>query len=378
MNWSAVATDIIGRIGARRSRRGGVSPERVAVALYRAILGREPDVPGLADKARALLSGTALEHVIRTFIDSPEFHSRFLGSIVPEVALPDLVATMPERYETQPGNASGMTVYVAQSDADMTRMASLIETHRFYDRFGVWIPVVDFDKQITAAIVRGLGARSCFELGCFTGPVISLLAEAGLAVAGAEVSHLAFAFAYPNIRDVMMFGDLLSLQIDRTFDVVLCMDVLEHLNPLLLDSYIDKLLSLLDADGFVYVNAPMWGEDRVFGIFEEPYLPEWHAVGDASHWRQWPCDGKGWPIHGHLVWASPLWWERKFAARGLIRDTVIESAIHRVLKPVFDNTPGRRSLFVLRRPAGRRDSASVAAAMERALAELPGLPAGGQ
>ena len=32
---------------------------------------------------------------------------------------------------------------------------------------------------------------------------------------GAEVSHLAFALAYPNVRDAIMFGDLLTLDIDR-------------------------------------------------------------------------------------------------------------------------------------------------------------------
>ena len=135
-----------------------------------------------------------------------------------------------------------MTVYLARTDADIALMASLIDRHRFYDRFGVWSPVIDHDKEITAAIVRGLGARSCFELGCFTGPVISLLADAGVSVLGAEVSHLAFAFAYPNVRDSNVFGDLLSLDIDRRFDVVLCMDVLEHVSPLKLDQYIEKLL----------------------------------------------------------------------------------------------------------------------------------------
>ena len=153
-----------------------------------------------------------------------------------------------------------MTVCVARSDADIALMASLLDRHRFYDRFGVWSPVIDHDKEVTAAIVRGLQARSCFELGCFTGPVMSLLAEAGVTVRGAEVSHLAFAFAHPNIRDAIMFGDLLTLDIDRRFDVVLCMDVLEHVSPLQLDQYIERILSIVDDDGYVYLNSPMWGK----------------------------------------------------------------------------------------------------------------------
>ncbi len=267
-----------------------------------------------------------------------------------------------------------MTVYVARSDADIALMASLIDKHRFYDRFGVWSPVIDPDKDITAAIVRGLGARSCFELGCFTGSVISLLADAGVSVLGTEVSHLAFAFAQPNIREAMIFGDLLTLDIGRRFDVVLCMDVLEHISPLKFDHYIERLLSLIDEDGYLYVNAPMWGKDHVFGVFEEPYLEEWLTVGDQSYWRHWPCDDKGWPIHGHLVWASPEWWERKFRDYGLVRDTAIEQAIHQNLAGFFKQVTGRRCLFVLRRVNNHRSSAAVAAAVHNALASCPGIP----
>jgi SAM-dependent methyltransferase len=287
---------------------------------------------------------------------------------VPAVALPDLRASIPDGYEIQSVAGAPMTVYVARNDGDIALMASLIDKHRFYDRFGVWSPVIDPDKDITAAIVRGLGARSCFELGCFTGSVISLLADAGVSVLGTEVSHLAFAFAQPNIREAMIFGDLLTLDIDRRFDVVLCMDVLEHISPLKFDHYIERLLSLIDEDGYLYVNAPMWGKDHVFGVFEEPYLEEWLTVGDQSYWRHWPCDDKGWPIHGHLVWASPEWWERKFRDYGLVRDIAIEQAIHRNLAGFFKLATGRRCLFVLRRPGNRRSSAMIAAAVHSALA----------
>jgi SAM-dependent methyltransferase len=234
--------------------------------------------------------------------------------------------------------------------------------------------VIDLDKVITAAIVRGLGARSCFELGCFTGPVLSLLAEAGIAILGSEVSHTAFTFAYPNVRDSMLFGDLLALDIDQRFDVVLCMDVLEHISPLLLDAYIERIASLVDPDGYVYLNSPMWGPDRVFGLFEERYLEEWRTVGDASYWRHWPCDSRGWPLHGHLVWASPNWWERKLSDYGLVRDTLIEQAIHSNLSGFFEQAVGRRCLFVLRQVGSRRASETVAASVHAALAACPGLP----
>ena len=365
---SGAARHLIGRVRSRFWRERKFSPEHVATALYHGILDRDPDLAGFTLNVDHLRSGRSLDRVVRTFITSPEFRSRFTQTLAPPAPMPNLRASNPESYETQLVRGTPMTVYVARTDADIASMESLIDRHRFYDQFGVWSSVIDNDKKITAAIVRGLGARSCFELGCFTGSVMSLLAEADITVRGAEVSHLAFTFAHRNIRDAIMFGDLLTLDIDRRFDVVLCMDVLEHVSPLRLDQYIEKILLIVDDDGYVYLNAPMWGRDRIFGVFEEPYLDEWLAVGDGSYWRHWPCDEKGWPIHGHLVWASAGWWERKFRDHGLVRDTEIEQAIHQNLVTFFAEAMGRRCLFVLRRANNRRSSAQSAAAVHTALA----------
>jgi hypothetical protein len=373
-NWSGAAWAVAAFFSSQFARRGALSRERVAIALYRGILDREPDLAGFGDNVDQMRSGRSLERVIRSFIASPEFRSRFIQTLVPPAPMPDLRTSIPERYDTQLVRGTPMAVYVARTDSDIASMEALIDQHRFYDRFGVWSPVIDDDKKITAAIVRGLGARSCFELGCFTGSVMSLLANAGVTVLGVEVSHLAFAFAYPNVREAMIFGDLLTLDIDRRFDVVLCMDVLEHISPLRLDQYIERVLSLVNDDGYVYLNSPMWGRDQIFGLFEEPYLEEWLSVGDASYWRHWPCDDKGWPIHGHLLWASAGWWERKFRDHGLVRDTEVELAIHQSLVTFFEQAGGRRCLFVLRRANNRRSSTQSATAVHAALAGQLGMP----
>jgi len=277
---------------------------------------------------------------------------------------------MPDKYEIQHVRDAPLIVYLARTDTDIKQMVSLIDKHRYYDRFGVWAPVIDHDKRITATILRALGIRNCFELGCFTGPVLSILAEHGIAVLGADVSHLAFAFAYPNVRENMIFGDLLTLDIQEQFDAVLCMDVLEHISPLELDRYLERLVALTDKDGYIYLNSPMWGEDRVFGVVEGRYLDEWRSVGEKSFWRHWPCDQRGWPLHGHLVWSSPQWWERKFQACGFVRDTTIEVAIQEALSGFFQHAPGRRSLFVLRRVDNRRSSETGAADVSAALSSL--------
>ena len=114
-----------------------LSPVQVATALYRGILEREADLAGLKSKVKRLRSDS-LEQVVRTFITSPEFRSRFLERLVPPLQLPDLRALMPDKYEIQQTSRGAIGVYVARDASDATLMASLIEKHRYYDRFGAW------------------------------------------------------------------------------------------------------------------------------------------------------------------------------------------------------------------------------------------------
>ena len=170
IRWVHAANALMSSLG-RRVRHGrALSSSQIATALYRGILEREPDLAGLKHQVRYLRSGSALEQVVRGFIGSPEFRSSFLERLVPPVELPDLRISMPDKYEVERTSLGEIVVYVARSDADIALMASLIDKHRFYDRFGVRSPVIDLDKEITAAIVRGLGAQSCFELGMFHRP----------------------------------------------------------------------------------------------------------------------------------------------------------------------------------------------------------------
>ena len=351
----------------------GLTFEQIVTALYRGLFEREPDPGGFEYAMSLLRGGMTVEDLVRAVLKSAEFANRVPALLAPPEALPDLTRAMPERYEWPIVKGSPMPVYAARTDADIELMEGLIRRHRYYDRGGVWSASIDIDKEITAAIVRGLGAHSCFELGCFTGPVLSLLTDAGVEVLGSEVSETALACAYPNIRAAIRSGDLLSIDLNRRFDVVLCMDVLEHISPLRLPVYLERLVSLVGDDGYLYLNSPMWGTDRIFGMLEEPYLEEWRQVGDASYWRHWPCDTQGWPVHGHLVWASPAWWERTFEAHGLVRDTEIERAIHQRLGDFFTVSIGRRCLFVLRHPGSRKVSAEVADAVHQVLAKLPAL-----
>ena len=142
---------------------------------------------------------------------------------------------------------------------------------------------------------------------------------------------------------------MLDLNFDKTYDLFLGMDIIEHLNPLYLDQYISRIAQLVKKKGFVYINSPMFGRDDVFGEVFKAYLPEWRSAGENVFWDSIHCDAKGWPLHGHLIWASPKYWESAFLKHGLIRERTIEKTIHTLLAPFFEDcAPARRSFFVLK------------------------------
>lgn len=350
------------------------APADVADALYRGILDRAPDQNGLKNLTDHLESGTSIDTVAKSLLASSEFTLTMMKQLIPPHQLPDLVQLHPERYEreTTPYGVP-MILFKADSDADFDFMEQAIAQHRYYDGLGVWGIKIDLDKRITAALVQGMGARSCLELGCFTGAVISLLEAAGIDVVGLDVSHVAFALAYPNIKHRMVYADLLTAGLERRFDAVLAMDIIEHLSPVKFEQYISAIAALVAQDGYFYLNSPMFGTDDVFGEVFGAYVTQWQDAGEQVYWRRLDCDPAGWPMHGHLVWASPAWWEQQFAARGLVRERAVERAIHARLGPFFADNPARKCLFVLKHEGNTRDVREVIDGINAALDQVPDL-----
>ncbi|MGD9615292.1 MAG: methyltransferase domain-containing protein [Alphaproteobacteria bacterium] len=348
----------------------GLSCDEIVRELYSGLLGRPADAGGFQFYLAAMRDGVPLSDIIRQFVKSDEFQSHNSSSVFPVPVLPDLTELFSDKYIRK---APDSAIFVASSDDDIALMESLITKYRYYESFGVWTPRIDLDKQVTAAVIQGLGARNCLELGCFSGAVLSVLCEKGLDVCGLEVSHLAFLLAHPNIHEKIRFGNLLDLNFDTMYDSVLCMDVLEHVNPISLKNYIRRISRLLKQDGFAYVNSPMFGPDDIFGTVFEAYLPEWQEAGPDEFWRHMHCDAKGWPMHGHLVWASPLWWERAFLEHGLIRDRDIERVLHHLLHGFFEKfAPARRCFFVLRHPEFSPDLDAVTGSLASAVTPFLG------
>lgn len=334
--------------------------DRLIGDAFRAILGREIDASGLAHFRSAFAQGATPQDFLAALLGSEEYRGRALGTALPKIELPDLATQFPDEYWRGPDGVNHLLVRGINGPEDYNRFERLIIDHHYYDGFnGTYYPTLDTSKKVTAAMMIGLQPKRSLELGCFNGIVVGLLNQAGVDARGIDPSHLAFALADPAVRGKIMFGDLLRLPVEGSFDVIAGMDIYEHLNPVKLGDYLRKTASILSPDGFVIMCSPMFGEDRIFGNVCPKYLPEWEGDGEDDEWTHITCDDRGWPFLGHLIFQNTRWWEKQCRLAGLVRDTEIEVFIHSKLEDFYKVAPYRKGMFVLKKPEGRKSLKDV-------------------
>jgi SAM-dependent methyltransferase len=203
------------------------------------------------------------------------------------------------------------------------------------------------------------------ELGCATGAVMQVLFDHGIHAEGLEISRSSYDRAFPEIRDQIHFGDLLTMTLPGDYDFIYGLDLFEHLNPNRLAQYLARLRAHARPGGWLFAVVPALGRDEVFGEVFPLYLPEWPADVDANRpFSALHCDDDGYPMHGHLIWAHTDWWVAQFAAAGFERRPDVERAVHtRYAHHLHDVAPARGSFYLF--TAGPPDPATTAAVVER-------------
>src|SRR5260221_451882 len=212
-----------------------------------------------------------------------------------------------------------------------------------------------------AEVVASFRPRRVLEVGCASGAVLAGLAERGIDVTGIDVSELARSNAPDSVRDRIVLGDVLDAPVSGRFDVVVGLDIFEHLNPNRIDAYLARADELLVPGGWLVANIPAFGDDRVFGEVHPDFL-----VDDHELHRTVQVDERGYPINGHLIWGTWRWWQERLEATGVHRAVVVEEAMqHRYGGYWRAHYPARGSLFVFRKGADYGGEATLAEEIRR-------------
>jgi hypothetical protein len=325
--------------------------EEFVNTVYLQLLGREPDARGMESQLEALAEGYSRSEIILNLALSEEYVRRVLSN---NSGIQDLTELRPDRYadDQELGNRRPRRVFLAEGPTDYDWLEQAILQYGYYEKPGVWSLSHDRDKDVMGEVIASFGPDATFEIGCANGTVMTALHRRGIESYGNDISTMALAAAPPEVRDRIVLGDLLDLDLPRQYPVVYGLDIFEHFNPNRLDLYLDKTVGLIEAGGYLFTNVPAFGDDPVYGPVLPFYLAGWEeeaAGGDI--FRKLEVDAQGYPINGHLVWADWRWWTQRFEAHGLRREPDIERAIHAKYDHFFDVTSrARKAFFVFSKP----------------------------
>jgi SAM-dependent methyltransferase len=189
--------------------------------------------------------------------------------------MPDLTAsqsaTDDERHEGQAGSAG--PVYGARYYETYTGGA--------YEFEGEW---ADFFNGLADRIIRLFDPRTVLDAGCAKGFLVHALRERGVEAYGVDVSEYAVANALESVRPYVRLGSMTE-PFDRRYDLVTCIEAIEHVPPADVRAAVDNLAAASDV---ILLSS----------------------TGDGEHYAE--------PSHTSM--RPPENWAALFAEHGFLRD----------------------------------------------------------
>lgn len=325
--------------------------------VYRTLLGRGADIIGRDHYLAYLREGNSRLSLVLSIIRSEEFTNKLVRENTPVISIR---LERPDRYKLVPDIHGQQTwIFQAASAGDFDWLERKIKENGYYEKPGVWSFLISEDKRLQAEIASLFEPRTVLDVGCANGPVMKCLQDLGIRSEGVDISRLALAKAFPEIRERIHLGDILDVEFSHRFDVILGLDIYEHLNPNKLGATIARLKDLLEEGGYLFCNIPAIGRDEAFGEIFEVYLREWEE--DLRQGRLFSTvhvDEAGYPFNGHIIGAGAPWWTRQFESLGLRREVKLERAFHARYDDALSRIHvARKSFFVFSKlgPAGRTE-----------------------
>lgn len=333
-----------------------LSDEEFLEYIYKRLLGREPDPAGRAHQLNFLRAGHSRAALLLNITEAPEFVFKVVRDNIHHfIKLLPIQEERPESYSilTSRDGRQKIRAFRAAEAADFDWLERKIIDNGYYERPGVWSFFIDEDKRLLADLAAEFDPDSVLDFGCANGAVLKCLFDRGIFGEGVEISRLALDKTFPEVADRIHLGDLLDLELGRSYDLVLGLDIFEHLNPNKIGAYLVRLYTLVRDGGYLYANIPAYGADEVFGEIFGLDLAEWDAdlrQGKVFGWI--PVDDYGYPKNGHLIGAASSWWVGAFETAGFRRERDIEAALHRKYDAAMEKiSPARRAYYVFSKNA---------------------------
>jgi SAM-dependent methyltransferase len=166
--------------------------------------------------------------------------------------------------------------------------------------------------------------KTVLDAGCGTGLLVRAMLQKGYKAQGVDISRWAVMNADEKARAHLWHGDIGDMPWleDRAFDLVVCMDTLEHLEPNGIGPALDEMFRVANRE--VILRMPC----------ARPL--EWLATPDPGALKGPTGDGT------HMMVVSTDFWEWEIARRGWL----LSSRVHNVNLCMLSRT----TYFVARNP----------------------------
>ncbi len=171
--------------------------------------------------------------------------------------------------------------------AGRTYDATYYATHcgQSYTRTPVWL---EFFGGIADRIIEHVHPKTVLDAGCAIGLLVEALRARGVDAFGLDISEYAISQTTPESRPFCRMGSLTD-KLDRRYDLIVCIEVVEHLSPADGALVLDNLCA--HTDDILFSSTPL---DR-----DEPT---------------------------HLNVQEPEIWAELFAQRGFVRDVDFDAS----------------------------------------------------
>jgi 2-polyprenyl-3-methyl-5-hydroxy-6-metoxy-1,4-benzoquinol methylase len=166
-------------------------------------------------------------------------------------------------------------------------------------------------------------AASVLDVGCGDGTLLALARHArpDIAVwAGADISPAQVERMRARSPGVDFYAfDIQKTALDRQFDLVLCSEVIEHLDDQ--PTALRNLSSMVTPGGRLVLTCPagrMYATEKHFGHIRHPTRDELQREALAANLRVVSLQNWGWPFYKLLKWATNVnaEWSLKHFANG--------------------------------------------------------------
>jgi len=176
---------------------------------------------------------------------------------------------------------------------------------------------------------------SVMDIGCGKGNLVGALQSVGIKAEGMDWSEYFINSAPVHMKQYLTCKDLLTASPENLYDLVICMETLEHFPPQLVPEAIESISKY--CGNYLFITVPSFGPNShgPYGI--QIINDEW--MDDAKndrYFRYIVVDDRGIPHHGHLTLATYRWWTSEFLKKGLNRIYSLEDAFHNLTGGMVD------------------------------------------